>query len=86
MKREWSLSASDECLEYNTGTILKIADTHEERSLINEYISDECMPKSNGNSFRLTIQSNDSNRTSSIPSWKRIQEAGEMPNFNSISV
>ena len=70
-KREWSLSASDECLEYNTGTILLIADTHEDRSLINEYISDECMPKSNGNSFGLTIQSN---RTSSIPSKEDKQQ------------
>ena len=64
---EWSLP-SDECLEYNTGTILKIIDTHDDKSLINEYISDDCISKSNGNSFSLTIQSN---RTSSIPSDKK---------------
>ena len=67
---EWSLP-SDECFEYNTGTILKIIDTHDDKSLINEYISDDCISKSNGNSFSLTIQSN---RTiSSIPSDEKCQ-------------
>ena len=42
LKMEWSLP-SDECLEYNTGTILKIIDTHDDKSLINEYISDDCI-------------------------------------------
>ena len=50
---DWSLP-SDECSDYNTATLLRITDTQDNKTLINQYISEDCLTR-NGTSIGVIV-------------------------------
>ena len=53
----------DECQEYNTGTILRITDTYDHKSLINHFIAEECVNR-NESLISFEFDTTDSNSSS----------------------
>ena len=60
---DWSLPA-DDCHDYNTGTWLKITDTHDNSLLINQFIAEDCLIR-NDSSVGVNVYTNPSRSSNS---------------------
>ena len=63
LKMDWSLPA-DDCHDYNTGTWLKITDTHDNSLLINQFIAEDCLIR-NDSSVGVNVYTNPSRSSNS---------------------